>query len=171
MARRTVLFLSIPLLLSTPLLGGCSEPDPTWDLPCEQRPAREVIPGTGEGSFETADDRELKQVFGSQGGSHIWVGVRVRGFGQSPVVTFGILDAEDPSIEFSGPNTEIAELHYNKGEDASEASGMYGFLPGYDPETQMDLPSISGRKVVLWADVSDECSSEAVHGETLSQVE
>ena len=153
------------------LCVGCNQDDPVWELPCEERPAREVIPGTGEGSFEAADE-PLEIQYGDQGGSHIWFGVRLRGFGPEATVTHGITHSTDPALSYSPPGQERVELRYNSGEKASEASGMFAFLEAYDPVTGFTTPvPSSGEKVVLWAEVIDECTPEPVRGETVAEVE
>lgn len=161
-------------LLALPLAAltfGCEPSDPVWDLPCDQRPARSVIPGTGEGSFHVIDDNPLPIEYGSQGGQHIWVGVRIVGFGPEASVLFGIRDADDPDIVYSGPNTEHLELHYNSDAEASEAYGIYGYLDsGYDPETGESDSNPSGKRVVVWAQVGDACG-ETAEGETEADVQ
>jgi len=153
------------------LMVGCNPSDPVWDLPCGERPERSVLVGTGGEDFRVIDDQPLPIEYGDQGGSHIWVGVRLVGFGPQAAVQFGIVDADDPGTVYSGPNAEHPELSYNTEAVASEASGLFGFIEeGYDPETDMELPGPSGRNVVLWADVSDECGV-LVHGETSAKVE
>ena len=54
------------------MLVGCNYEDPVWEMPCDQRPQREIIPGTGEKRFHPADEKPLEIQYGSQGGSHIW---------------------------------------------------------------------------------------------------
>lgn len=159
------------LLLPFGLMAfGCSEPDPVWALPCDQRPEREVIPGTGEDSFRPVENKSVAPTSGSQGGSHIWFSVRLRGFGPEASVRFGIFDAEDSSIVYSGPNAEHVELSYNSQQDASEAAGMFAFLSDYDYENDRPAPSPRGQSVIFWADVSDQCTEDPVHGETASKV-
>lgn len=159
--------LSLPLTL---LALGCNTPDPTWALPCDQRPERTVTPGTGEGEFHVIDDNPLPIQYGDQGGQHIWVGVRLEGFGEHPTIEFGIRDAADSTLSYSGPNAEHLELHYNSDAEASEASGLFGYLYGYDESTGEELPSPSGKTVILWADVVDTCGV-TVHGETQASVQ
>lgn len=140
---------------------GCSPQDPVWALSCADRTERSVEVGTGQGQFVDADAAPLEKVFGGQGGEHIWMAVRLTGFGPTAQVTHGIRDAENDT-EYSGPLQDTVQLHYNGAEDASEAAGMFGFLSfESDP---------SGRDVVLWAKVSDQCGVIA-EGEANGTVE
>ena len=159
------------LLLSTSaLVFGCSPPDPAWSVACTERGARDVIPGTGDGAFVSVDEGEVPVQSGSQGGQHIWFGVRVKNMGGPEVtVQFGIVNAEDPTIVYSGPLAEREVLGYNAEEEASEVAGMYGYLQtAWDPNTDEPLPGPEGKAIVLWADVTDECGT--VHGESTAQV-
>lgn len=159
------------VLLLAPVLTGCVEKDPVWDLPCEDRPAREVLPGTGEEEFRSLDDNPLFVEYGDQGGTHIWFAVRLHGFGPNATIQFGITDAQDPAVIYSGPLVEAQKLEYNAEEKASEARGLFAFLEAYDEVSMTTRPLPSGKTVVLWADVSDECTPEAVHGEATGEVQ
>ncbi len=128
--------------------------------------------GTGGYGFQAADVELIPIQQGSQGGEHIWVSVRLHGFGPEASISFGILDAADPKTVYSGPNQQHVNLSYNTEEDASEATGMYGYLASeYDPDTMMELPGPAGKKVILWADVIDACTPDAVHTEANGRVQ
>ena len=147
------------LFAAAAYLLGCEPRDPVWDMPCSDRPARSIEVGTGGDAFVAADAAPIPIQYGSQGGQHIWVSLRLRGFGPEVTTTFGIDDAEDPSRIYSGPNAEHPELRYNAELERSEAIGMYGYLTtSYDPDTMMERPGPSGRQVTLWAEVADECT-------------
>ena len=161
------LFFSLPLAFP---LAGCTQKDPVWELPCEKRPAREVLPGTGEGEFEALAEGPLSIEHGDQGGSHLWFSVRLRGFGPTATIQFGVTDPDDPAIVYSGPLLEAEKLEYNSGEDASEARGLYALLEEYDSATMMPRPSPAGKKVLFWAEVTDQCTPDAVHGESAGEV-
>lgn len=159
------------LLAASPLAFGCSPPDPVWAMDCDARPEPEVVPGTGEGAFVHADEGPLVIQYGSQGGSHIWMGVQLRGMGGPEVtVQYGILDAADPTIVHSGPNAERVALSYDSAEETSETAGLFGYLyDQYDENTGEPLPGPSGRDVILWAEVSDVCH-QGVRGEAPAHV-
>lgn len=159
------------LVMGSLSVVACAPRDPVWDMPCADRPAREVEVGTGAEEIRSADGG-LYIENGSQGGQHIWISVRMRGFGPEASLKYGIHDAEDPSIVYSGPLTEHVDLSYDPEAEASEALGLYGYLTTrYDPITQEPLPGPEGKSVVLWAEVSDACSPDAVLGEATGEVQ
>lgn len=162
---------TIGFTLALPL-AGCAPQDPVWSLPCDERPAREVQVGTGDETFVAADAEYVPIQNGSQGGQHIWMAVRVRGFGPEASLAYGILDAMDPAIVYSGPNQKRTQLQYNPEEEASEKAGLYGYLTvRYDPDTQAELPGPEHRFVTFWADVSDDCTTEPMHAEAPATVQ
>lgn len=164
--RPTLLFL-----LLAPTLTACVQKDPVWELPCEERPAREVIPGTGEDEFRSLDDNKASIEFGDQGGAHIWFAVQMRGFGPNASIEFGITDPADPGVVYSGPLFESQKLKYDSGEEASLATGLFAFVYGYDETTMMESPDPSGKEVLFWAQVTDECTPEPVRGVAVGEVE
>ncbi|MFO0591277.1 MAG: hypothetical protein U0441_27265 [Polyangiaceae bacterium] len=168
MQRGSYLFLAMPALLV-----GCDPGDPVWDMPCSERPAQAVEIGTGGEEFVAADAAPIPIQYGSQGGQHIWVSLRLRGFGPTVAASFGIRDALDPSRIYSGPNAEHPELRYDVKVERSEAIGMYGYLTtSYDPDTMMEMPGPSGKSVTFWADVTDDCSAgKPVHAEATGTVQ
>ena len=148
-------------------LVGCEPRDPVWDMACDARPKQAVEIGTGAGSFTALDGGPVAIQNGSQGGQHIWVSLRLQGFGPEVSATFGIVDAADASRVYSGPNSEHPELRYNAEMDRSEALGMYGYLTDqYDEATGNPLPGPAGKEVRFWVDVTDDCTSSGpVHAE------
>lgn len=158
------------LLIASLLAAGCSPKDPVWDMPCSERPTQEVEVGTGELEFRPADSG-LHIEDGPQGGQHIWIALRLHGFGPGAAAHYGIYDADDPDILYSGPISQRLALTYNSEAEASEATGLYGYLNYLlDPATQQPYPGPSGKDVVLWADVYDQCTDTVVHGEGKGQV-
>lgn len=153
------------------LLAGCQKNDPVWEMACDERPAREVTIGTGEDEFIPLGKDKLQIQYGSQGGQHIWMSLRLRGFGPEITAQFGIFDTANPALVYSGPNTDTDELHYNEALDASETFGMFAVLDDWDEATQMPMPSPSGQDVILWADVTDSCTTEAVHVDAAASVQ
>ncbi|MBK8251406.1 MAG: hypothetical protein IPK82_01900 [Polyangiaceae bacterium] len=163
---------ALPLtMVGCVLLAGCHKSDPVWDIPCDERPAREVLIGTGESEFIPLGKDKLQIQYGSQGGQHIWMSLRLRGFGPEITAQFGFFDTENPALVYSGPNTDADELQYNDTLDVSETLGMFAVLNDWDEATQMPMPSPSGHDVILWADVTDQCTTEAVHADAPASVE
>lgn len=168
LASSTILF-SFSLALT---LGGCAPQDPVWSMPCDERPAREVQVGTGEQTFVAADAEYIPIQNGSQGGQHIWMSVRVRGFGPEASLAYGIVDAMDPAIVYSGPNQKRTQLQYDPEEDASEKAGLYGYVTvRYDPDTQAELPGPEHKLVTFWAEVADDCTTNPLRAEAPATVE
>ncbi len=167
----------LPLIRSLSLMGsllaaGCASGDPVWDMPCSSRPKQEVQVGTGEVEFLPPDKGSIPIQNGSQGGQHIWMAMRLHGFGPEASMHFGIYDAAEPEILYSGPLSQHAMLEYNAEAEASEVKGLYGYLNYLlDPETQMPHAGPSGKDVILWADVFDECTDGVVHGESQGKVQ
>lgn len=154
-------------------LLGCEPRDPVWDMACDARPQQVVEVGTGAISFKEIGADPIPIQFGSQGGQHIWVSLRLQGFGPRVSATFGIDSVAEPSRVYSGPNSEHPELHYNVDADRSEATGMYGYLTDeYDETTGNPLPGPAGKEVRFWADVTDDCTGgDSVHAEAQGKVQ
>lgn len=157
-------------VLTLPLVG-CTPKDPVWEMPCEDRPAREVIPGTGEDQFVPLDQGPIPIEYGDQGGSHLWFSVRLRGFGPDAAIQLAVIDADDPAVVYSGPLLRAAKLEYNPNVERSEARGLFALLEAYDDARMKPRPSPAGKKVLFMADVTDECTPEPVHGESAGEVE
>ncbi len=164
--------LRLSLLTASLAALGCGSGDPVWDMPCADRPKQEVQVGTGDGEFIAAESGPIPIQNGSQGGQHIWMAMRLHGFGPEVSMHFGIYDAKETEILYSGPLTQHATLSYNAEAEASEVTGLYGYLNYLlDPDTQMPHAGPSGKEVVLWADVFDKCTDTVVHGESKGQVQ
>jgi len=112
--------------------------------------------GTGEEAFvPIGANQTVDRIFGSQGGSHVWIALRTRQLGPHVTLEYGIRDVET-GFDWSGPLRSVAELEYNDDAMANEVFGIFGYLADYC----VDCPANgnpAGRRVVIWAEVDDQC--------------
>lgn len=162
MARTSTLLV----LLSSMALWGCGPGvDPNLSPNCNERTHRSVIVGTGEEEFELAGSN-VSTVYGSQGGSHIWLGLRTKDMGPEINATFEIRDAADDTV-YTEPLKLHLELSYNSDTETNDVAGITGFLQQcYD----VDCKSPEGRDVILFAEVTDQCDVPTT-GETQTHVQ
>jgi hypothetical protein len=128
--------------------------------------------GTGEEDFEAVGGSGVDVQSGPQGGYHIWIGLSTRALGPKITASYGVRDVETGEDVTEAGLRQVVELEYDEDSSTNRAAGIYGYL--LDPlETDEGggggAPStgdLTGHRVVLWADVTDDCHANPVHGET-----
>ena len=168
---------SFVFLLSSILLGGCGPGiDPNLEKPCDQRGPAAVTVGTGEEEFQPISASGVRVNYGDQGGSHIWIGLSCKNLGPKAILSYGVRDVETGQDLDEGSLKEVVELVYDEASGTDRAGGIYGYLrqgyygEGPPPDDFVDPSELGGRAVLLWADVTDECHDEPVHGEAEATV-
>lgn len=161
-------YLTLPLLALPLVLAGCGPgDDPVLQKPCDQRGAASVLVGTGSDDYVDPQGTVVLEV-GSQGGQHIWLGLSCQGLGPRVGAAYGVRDVAT-GLDISQSNlAEAVDLFYD-GEGRDQVGGIYGYLLGWQDNPPPENPasgSLVGREVLLWADVTDECHSTPLHGET-----
>jgi hypothetical protein len=166
---------------------GCSHgPDPNL-VACPARKPGAVIIGTGEDGFEPITSEGVPVNHGSQGGSHIWLGVSCKNLGPKVIVHFTITDVAT-GIVISQPLTEALTLEYD-GDGSDLASGVFGYIgdsfggfsdfradAGADggsggASSGSPLPSdLSGRTIKIEAEVVDDCKKPQIHAEVTTVI-
>jgi hypothetical protein len=193
---RSARLLLLPLVV---FFAACGPgPDPSLATPCAQRKAGTVLVGTGSDKFEAVGSNGVKINNGPQGGQHIWIGLRCQNLGPKVVATISILDMQTGILMSQTGLASVVELEYNPdaGAGTDETGGIYGYLsldPPFDGSggaggaggaggtggiagagggmPKATLPSdLTGRKVKLVADVTDDCKKPPVHGETMATI-
>lgn len=180
------------LLLTLAAFGlGCGPgPDPALG-DCSTRKDGAVIIGTGENEFTPMPGGGVPINYGMQGGEHIWLGLSCKNLGPKVTAYFKITDVET-GIEISQHGLAVAvELEYD-GKGSDLGYGIYGYLNlNQDPGDPMSggsggasssgaggaggaapkLPdSLSGRKIKVEADVTDDCKKPKIHAEVITTI-
>ena len=164
---------------------GCG-PGPNPNLgECGARKPGAVTLGTGEEEFERVPSDGVRLNFGSQGGQHIWLALSCKNLGPRVTAFFKITDVET-GLEITRHGlAQAIDLEYD-GNDSDLAYGLYGYLEleqitdypgegsggaggsgGEGPKLPRDL---SGRKIKMEADVSDDCKKPAIHAEVITVI-
>lgn len=147
------------LLLPTVTLLAACEPDDPCSVAATVEPSMRL--GTGETSFTPLHDGDqVEQVWGGQGGSHVWIAYRAEGLVTGQDGVFKPYEP-GPSVALSltsGDGTPIGDgssqraLHGD--ETGAEVAGIQLYLwPNEDLELDLSL-------VTLQADLVDTCGTE-----------
>jgi hypothetical protein len=169
MADMRIFFL---LPVAAALLGCGPGLDPNLEKPCGERGTASLVVGPGEDDFEAISSSGVDIQSGPQGGYHIWIGLSTRALGPNVIAHYGVRDVETGEDLTGGGLRQVIELEYDEDSGTNRAAGIYGYL--LDPlETDEGggggSPStgdLTGHHVVLWAEVTDQCHTEPVRGET-----
>ena len=123
------------------LMAGCASNGATASS------APDLLVGTGTLAFEPVGAAGVGVVFGAQGGHHIWIGLQAHHFDVRVTARYGVRDT------VTGKDYTIADLQqafdFQQEGAAEEISGLRAFLD------EAQVPTLSGRKVTLWASVTD----------------
>jgi hypothetical protein len=151
-------------------LASCNQTDPALSLPCSERPDAGVVMGIGQFSYVELGtnqgpfiDSDLQQ------GDYVWLGIGCQGLGPVVTLDYGIVD-NDSGADLSKVTGERLPLSYQGGYPPDVLPGLQAYftLPaaGYTIAEQL-----VGDSVTVWADVSDSCHAEPVHGELSTTLE
>lgn len=178
---------------------GCGPgPDPNLG-PCPTRKPGAVVLGTGEDDFTPIPSAGVPINYGMQGGQHIWLGLSCQNLGPRVTARFKITDVET-GIELSQPGlAQALDLEYD-GKGSDLGYGIYGYLKspyelagsntsggddgsgggsstsgsggagGSGGDVPMLPSDLTGRKIKMEVDVTDECKAPAVHAEVLTVI-
>lgn len=115
------------------------------EAPLSQGMALQV--GTGETEFiSVAPTDSIPIIFGPQGGTHLWIALRVQGADETSRVELEVRSPDGVGA-FGGRTTVTVNLGAADAEGWRERAGLFGFLD--DPE------QTRGQRVSLWARVGD----------------
>jgi hypothetical protein len=152
--RRLLPLAVFPAMIA--LLSGCPSPplvapgDPPADCATRGKPVVEV--GTGTDTFTATTDGLLIES-GIQGGNHIWLSVWTKNLGPTVVIEYGIRDPQTGDLISQGDLSTITDLA-PRSDGAAEAVAIQDRIDG-------DAEALIGKKVVLFATVTDACPHTA----------
>jgi hypothetical protein len=158
---------------------------------CATRKAGAVIIGTGEDDFTPMPAAGVPINYGAQGGQHIWLGLSCQNLGPKVTVYLKITDVET-GLELSQHGLAVAvDLEYD-GKSSDLAHGIYGYLylgnnvddttsggggaggvggAGGGGGAPPKLPdNLTGRKIKITADVTDDCKKPTIHAEVVTTI-
>lgn len=151
-------------------LGGCSKSDPDWAKPCGQRRPASVFMGIGQYQYiRLGNDRGPFIDTDLQQGDFVWLGVGCEGLGPDATLSFGIKETAT-GVDLSITKDQRMMLSYDDSVNEDVAPGLQAFfqLPAGLYTSSKEL---AGVPVTVWADVTDACHTEPVHGEKATRLE
>lgn len=111
--------------------------------------------GTGQTEFEPLQTRDsIPITYGPQGGTHLWIALRVRGAEEVSPVQLQVRSPDGIRV-FGAQSAVTVNLGPTDNDGWRERAGLFGFLD--DPEEVRD------QAVILWARVGD--CQRAIEGE------
>jgi len=141
------------LALASILVVGCGPPA----VDCAAHPAGHVTVGTGSEAFQPVGADGVLMVAGPQGGHHIWMGLRCESLGASVTARYGI--RREGTSESLSPEGLERQVDLDSAGGFEETGGLYGYL-----NDGLDLDSLIGAEVTLWASVTGVCGDPPVDG-------
>ncbi|GDX81798.1 hypothetical protein LBMAG42_36090 [Deltaproteobacteria bacterium] len=136
--------------------------DPASEQACDNAQAEgpSLTVGTGETAFESLNDgEELRWVFGSQGGFHVWGSLRASGIVQG--ASDNLDDPDNPKVSFivADGETELAGFHDIPHHVAGGSPASWEYLGDRLIFYETDEDYLYGLPVVMRATVADACGT------------
>ena len=130
---------------------------------CRARGTAALEAGTGDAGFTTIPADGILIQEGLQGGSHLWIGARGKGFSTDSIdVSYGVRDATDQTL-LSQDGLETSVVIHQDADGTQSFWGLQGRLAVQESD-------VIGKDVILFVNVTDDCHKGAVVAEVKAHV-